>query len=215
MIEQITTEFGANGLWMIALVVALTLGMRIEKWYARQRRREWWSRRPIARKQHDRVVSDLPLRDRPFDASAQLREVSTAIFNPRPLLNRSEARLFASLERIVAAEAPGWRVMAQVSLGEILASPSEPAFRAINSKRVDLLLIDETSMPLHAIEYQGDGHFTANTTAARDAVKKEALRRADIGYVEVQKGDTPAELARLIRKLVAQRLPPNGSGRRL
>ncbi len=41
----------------------------------------------------------------------------------------------------------------------------------------------------------GGAHFKgAHATAARDAVKKEALRRAGIGYVEVVTGDTPAEL---------------------
>ena len=39
-------------------------------------------------------------------------------------------------------------------------------------------------------------------TAARDAVKKEALRRAGIGYVEVVAGDTPAELRRVVERLV-------------
>lgn len=42
----------------------------------------------------------------------------------------------------------------------------------------------------------------AHATAARDAVKKEALRRAGIGYVEVVPGDTPAELRRVVERLV-------------
>jgi hypothetical protein len=33
-------------------------------------------------------------------------------------------------------------------------------------------------------------------------VKKEALRRAGIGYVEVVAGDTPAELRRVVKWLV-------------
>jgi hypothetical protein len=41
------------------------------------------------------------------------------------------------------------------------------------------------------------------TAAARDAVKKEALRRAGIGYYEVVAGQTtPSELRRLVEKLV-------------
>jgi hypothetical protein len=39
-------------------------------------------------------------------------------------------------------------------------------------------------------------------TAARDAVKKEALRRAGIGYVEVVAGDTPDEMRRVVARLV-------------
>jgi len=42
-----------------------------------------------------------------------------------------------------------------------------------------------------------------DTAAARDAVKKEALRRAGIGYHEVVAGHTTAgELRRLVEKLV-------------
>jgi hypothetical protein len=96
---------------------------------------------------------------------------------------------------------PGWQVMAQVSLGEILKCEDQDAYACINSKRVDLLIVDEECRPLHAIEYQGGAHHQG-TAAARDAVKKEALRRAGIGYVEVVAGDTPAELRRVVERLV-------------
>ena len=51
---------------------------------------------------------------------------------------------------------------------------------------------------------QGKGHHLSDNTAARDAVKREALRRAGIGYVEVVSGDTPAEVRAMVRKLVAR-----------
>ena len=42
------------------------------------------------------------------------------------------------------------------------------------------------------------------SAAARDAVKKEALRKAGIGYHEVVAGQTkPKELRRLVEKLVS------------
>lgn len=94
-------------------------------------------------------------------------------FSARPLLNQSEARVFEELCQIVSRCKPGWRVMAQVSLGEILRSKDAQAFWCINSKRVDMLLVDEACRPRHAIEYQGDGHHQGSA-AARDAVKKEA-----------------------------------------
>ena len=81
----------------------------------------------------------------------------------------------------------------------------QAAYACINSKRVDLLIVDADCKPLHAIEYQGGAHFKgAHATAARDAVKKEALRRAGIGYVEVVAGDTPAELRRVVRAVGAE-----------
>ena len=63
------------------------------------------------------------------------------------------------------------------------------------------ITVDADCTPLHAIEYQGGGHHQG-TAAARDAVKKEALRRAGVGYVEVVPGDTPAELRRVVERLV-------------
>ena len=125
-----------------------------------------------------------------------------AVFTIQPLLNKSEARVFRELDQIVIGCNPSWQVMAQVSLGEILRSKDTNAYSCINSKRVDLLLMDDNCRPRHAIEYQGGAHYQG-TAAARDAVKKEALRRAGIGYHEVVAGHTtPAELRRLIEKLV-------------
>jgi hypothetical protein len=148
-----------------------------------------------------RAASSGPVAPRP-DAADQLRIVMGARFSVQPLLNRSEARVFRELDRTVIACNPGWQVMAQVSLGEILRCQDATAYGCINSKRVDLLLVDEECRPRHAIEYQGMAHHQG-TAAARDAVKKEALRRAGIGYHEVVAGHTtPSDLRRLVEKLV-------------
>ena len=135
-------------------------------------------------------------------AADQLKLVSGASFTSRSLLNKSEAKVFAALDKAVIARNPGWQVMAQVSLGEFLASPDKDAYGAVNAKRVYFALMDPESRVTHAIEYQGTGHHQG-TAAARDAVKKEALRRAGIGYHEVVAGHTTAgELRRLVEKLV-------------
>lgn len=139
-----------------------------------------------------------------LDAADQLRVVMNADFTARALLNQSEARVFEELCQIVTRCRPGWRVMAQVSLGEILRSKDSEAFSCINSKRVDMLLIDENCRPRHAIEYHGGGHYQG-TAAARDAVKKEALRRAGIGYHEVVAGKTTlGELRQLVETLIGK-----------
>jgi hypothetical protein len=94
--------------------------------------------------------------------------------------------------------------MAQVCLGEVLSSPDARAFSAINSKRVDVLLVDEDSQPIAAIEYQGSGHYQGSA-AARDAVKKEALRRAGVRYIEISTDHTPKDLATEIARIAAAR----------
>ena len=91
------------------------------------------------------------------------------------------------------------------SLGEVLRCDDEDAYWCINSKRVDLLLVDADCTPLPAMEYQSGGHHQG-TAAARDAVQKEALRRAGVGHVEVVPGDTPTELRRVVERLVRERV---------
>ena len=151
----------------------------------------------------------------PTDAADQLRVVMAASFSPQPLLNNGEMRVFQELCTGVAARNPSWRVMAQVSLGEVLRCQNSEAYSCINSKRVDLLLVDENCHPRHVVEYQGKGHHQG-TAAARDAVKKEALRRAGIGYHEVVAGQTtPSDLKRLVEKLVESPGIPVGRDRQV
>lgn len=137
-------------------------------------------------------------------ATDQLACVMGADFTARALLNRPEANLFKALDAAVIARNSGWQVMAQVSLGEFLTSRDTAAFGCINAKRVDFALMDPEARVVHTIEYQGSGHHQG-TAAARDAVKKEALRKAGIGYHEVVAGHTTAgELRRLVEKLVPE-----------
>lgn len=198
-------------LLVAVLFVGVFAGVTVEQFFSSRRRQAWRAKNSPRWKEKRKVASIvtgpwLPARDpgspkRP-DAADQLRIVMGASFAIKPLLNKSEARVFKELDRIVIGCNPAWQVMAQVSLGEILYSQDAEAHSCINSKRVDLLLVDGDCQPRHAIEYQGVAHHQG-TAAARDAVKKEALRRAGIGYYEVVAGrTTPTDLRRLVEKLV-------------
>lgn len=123
-----------------------------------------------------------------------------APFEKRRILSYPEYRVFSAAEKAIASTNLKWRVMAQVSLGEVLSSPDALAYSAINSKRVDLLIISSRGEPLAAIEYQGSGHYQ-RTAAARDAVKKEALRKAGVRYIEIAPGHSAADLKREILRL--------------
>lgn len=192
-------------LLLVVLAIGGVIGILLENTLNRidrEKRRAYWRGRNAAKGKNGNVASFK--RDAaPVDAAAdQLKAVMKARFKPRALLNRPEAQVFRALDKIVIARNPGWQVMAQVSLGEFLASGDKDAYLAVNSKRVDFALMDEDCRVRHALEYQGHGHHQG-TAAARDAVKKEALRKAGIGYHEVVAGHTtPAELKRLIEKLV-------------
>lgn len=163
-------------------------------------KRKW---RPQRKYRPNRRVVPSPGEDEALVVSTeQLRTVMSADFKARPLLNKPEGAVFKALDAAVIARNPGWQVMAQVSLGEFLASHNKAAFLAVNSKRVDFALMDENCCVQHALEYQGKGHHQSSA-AARDAVKKEALRKAGIGYHEIVAGHTtPSELRALVEKLV-------------
>ncbi len=155
--------------WMLLpILVALVLAVLVPK-----RRRQTW--RPVSM----------------VDPRAQLEAVSRVAFERQPLLNRSESAVFTVLEACIA-EIPGHRLMAQSSLGELIrpransgsSADRKDAFASINSKRLDFAVIDPAGHLALAIEYQGRGHHS-DTSVMRDAVKREALRRAGVEMMEI------------------------------
>jgi len=142
------------------------------------------------------------------DPAQQLNAVMAASFYKQRVLSRSEYHIFKIIEDEVAILGKGYRVFAQTSLGEILKSPDQNAFHSINSKRADILVIDGGGWPVLAVEYQGDGHYRG-AAAARDAVKKEALRKAGVQHLEVHPADSDDEIrSRARRQLGWKTAPP-------
>lgn len=194
---------------VVFVVVALGTLAILQQLFGTKRRRSGgnWRRNGQGRWRGDNV-SRLPAArigpdgSRAPDAAEQLRIVMASEFKSKRLLNKGEEKVLAALEPIVAELQPGWRVWTQVSLGEVLDGGTVEAFNTINAKRVDFLLVDADQRPRLAIEYQGQGHHQG-AAAARDAVKKEALRRAGVGYGEVFAGDGPAELAQVVARVMA------------
>ena len=133
------------------------------------------------------------------DVGQQLRAVMVGSFEKRRVLSTAEYRVFAIIEGEIAAQRAGYRVFAQTSLGEILKSSNQDAFHSINSKRVDILVVDRSGWPYLAVEYQGKGHYLG-TGAARDAVKKEALRKAGVRYIEFFPSDTNDHIRSRLRE---------------
>ena len=141
------------------------------------------------------------------DPTAQMEFISKVDFEPRPLLNRSEYRILRILEEVAQDIPGGHRVMAQTSLGEVLApqmasgskEARDLAFHSINSKRLDFLVIDGYGMPVLAVEYQGHGHYN-DRTFMHDAVKREAVRKAGIRFLEIPAEYDAKDLENEIRK---------------
>jgi hypothetical protein len=127
----------------------------------------------------------------------QLKNVRRGLFGKQKLMNFSEFRVFRAIEQDAGIKRAGFRIVAQAPLGEILQSKNRRAYAAINSKRVDMLIIDRGGWPLLAVEYQGEGHWDP-TSKLRDAMKSLALRKAGVRYLEVFPKDKSEKIISLV-----------------
>lgn len=141
------------------------------------------------------------------DPVRQLHAVEAASFQKRRVLSGSEYRVFKIIEDEVAILGKSHRVFAQICLGEILKSSDQSAFHSINSKRADILVIDGGGWPVLAVEYQGQGHFQ-NTAMTRDAIKKEALCKAGVRYLEVYPADSDDDIRSRVRRQLGRTIAP-------
>jgi hypothetical protein len=199
--ETLTGSHDMQGSLVVIIAVAAFLaGLCSERLRAELARQAW-------RKRRWSKTEAAPV----TDPAEQLRLVMGARFKKRPLLSRSEAHVLYAAEKAINTVDLKWRVMAQVSLGEVLSSPDARAYSAINCKRVDLLIVSRSGDPIAAIEYQGHGHYQG-TAAARDAVKREALRKAGVRYIEVTPERGTEEMSREICRIAqAERQRANSS----
>lgn len=182
-----TAAFIALGLSIVVLFVVVSASGSLRS----PRRRRFRTAYPLARPSWNQGF-DLT------DPAQQLNAVMAASFQKQRVLNRYEYRVFRIIEDEAATLGKGYRVFAQTCLGEILKSSDQNAFHSINSKRADILVIDAGGWPVLAVEYQGDGHYQS-TAAARDAVKKEALRKAGVRHLEFHPADSDDEIRSRVR----------------
>ena len=135
-------------------------------------------------------------------------------FYRRRVMNRGEYDLFRAALGVTGQAMPNgpfpFYVFPQVSLGQIIGTEragepdADEAHRAINSKRCDLLIADRNGNPIAVLEYQGSGHDLGGTAKRRDEIKRVALQRAGVRYVEILDGTAPGEIQRTIRDVLTQ-----------
>ena len=142
------------------------------------------------------------------DPKKQLGFVSNVEFEARPLLNKGEFQVLLVLEDTVRAFGADHRVMAQTCLGEFLkprhrhkGDDTDRAFRSINSKRADFVVVDAAGYPVVVVEYQGSGHYQG-TAVLRVAVKREACSSAGVALVEVMPNFKRSELSADVRQIL-------------
>lgn len=144
------------------------------------------------------------------DGVEKLRIISDAHFMAKRLLSDNEAHVLGEIESIIAEIEQPWRVLGQVGLSRFIAASSADGFAVIDSMYVALLIIDANRDPIAAVEYQASAQDRSEN-AVRDAVKREAMRRAGISYFEVRTSDRPGTLRNDIMALVQRRVPSEES----
>lgn len=177
---------------LVVLIVACFLGRPLLRFLRR------WGRRS------GRYQWPAPSRD-VSDVDEQLAFVSAVEFERQPLLNKGEFRVLLVLEAVLRDLRSGHRVMAQTSLGEVLRPKrngytidEDLAFRSINSKRSDFIVVDRRGLAVLAVEYQGGGHYQGSALQ-RDAVKRAVFESAGVTLIEVPPQFDAEVLARQVR----------------
>ena len=200
---------------LIALLGAVVLFETLRKSRLRRRRRSWrrtWTPRVLR-------PSGPPTPTEPMsDPKRQMEVISRVAFEPQPLLNKSEYQVLILLEAVVRDLSAGFRVMAQTSLGEILKPTKGPwntadadlAYRAINSKRADFVVVDRRGIAVLAVEYQGHGHYQGNAVM-RDAVKREVFRKANVTLLAVPAEFANEDVAAQVRDVLEGHLERNSA----
>jgi hypothetical protein len=161
-----------------------------------------------------------PEQDRSEHLDRQLEAVirDRVTFTRRRVMNRGEYEVFRAAMGVTRQPHPTGQcpfyVFPQVALGQIIGTQSarpweaDQAFRAINSKRCDLLIADRHGNPIAVLEYQGFGHNLSNTATRRNEIKRIALERAGVRFIEIPDRTTRDEMQRTIRDLLARQQSP-------
>lgn len=131
----------------------------------------------------------------PYGPEDQLDVVNETNYFSKKLMNHFEYKVFKTLQK--GTKNKGY-LFSQVCLGEFIGCRNNSeedhlAFRLINTKRVDFLIIGFHGKPLVAIECQGSGHYQ-NNADHRDAIKATALASANIPLMEIFERENETEI---------------------
>ena len=118
------------GAWALAALL-LALALRHLLAPASRGGRRWRADRGL---DHGRAGTEVIPSARSPSYADQAAAIATGPFETRPLLNREARPLLLQIEGVLAEAGSGWRVMAQVSLGEIVGPRHGGASREARRK---------------------------------------------------------------------------------
>lgn len=191
-------------------------------WGSRRKRRPYYSkaRRPrsrfaqVARLLGNDAAAPRPdVSETPPDLSNpkdQMEAIVSISFERKPLVDREAVPLLRAVEMICREIDPGLRVHAQVCLGEaitprrrgVLAEKVQWAADSIAGKSLDFAVFDRDGMIVAALEFEGSKQQPSRSFL-RDAVKREAIRKAGVAFLEVERAYSVEELTRQLYDTLA------------
>jgi hypothetical protein len=161
---------------------------------------------PTVRESIEEQQDEYPEQDDYLEDHLEAVTRETVKFSVSRVMKPGEFTLFRAALGVTGQRLPSgtypFYVFPQVSLGEILHTAVDDAYRAINSKRCDFLIANRRGYPVAVLEYQGSGHNIGGTAERRDRIKRIALEKAGVRYVEIKEGTTEAEIQAAIRELL-------------
>lgn len=146
-------------------------------------------------------------------AAEQRLEVQSPLadieFEKCKLLGASAQQVFSVVEATLGELDAGHRVMAQISLGEVIKprhqtadwKTGKDAFASIYSHCIDIVVLDPSGVVALAIEFQ---RSEQGDMLLRHQVTREVLRRAGVLMLEVDVGVSSSELRAQVMRHLAE-----------
>lgn len=149
----------------------------------------------------------------------QLTYIARCGFEALPLVDAEDARVLDIIHTFLAENHPSLRVLANVSLADAVAPVASTALRndiafarrSLRDKRIDFAVLDKDRKVCLALGFSGTGRF-ARTDTARSAIQREAIRKAGITYVEMQRGCSTRVVNQTLSDVFGTRDPAVNTG---
>ena len=132
-LQQIATET------LLVLFVAIFIVYKMNHRY--HRRSRWYNKRLFV--VYDRSREHLPRPDL-SNPKIAIKYVQESQYSVRPLMNKAAYLVFQITEQFFKKLSQGHRVIPEICMGAVLQCPSNEGFSSINSKRIDIGVIDWT-----------------------------------------------------------------------
>lgn len=141
------------------------------------------------------------------------RKVETAAYSAKPILNKSESKLYWMLERWRRENAKDLVLSTQVAYGSFLTTKNLADWNRVAAKHADFVFWGRDNYVKLIIEFDGAGHYGSNRNAAenarrRDEIKNAAAIAAGIPLVRVPQSATADELRKILEVVLCPEQQP-------